>query len=608
MTPPSARSWKASRRQALAGMAGAAVALGAAKLPAASAASLRDKARALARRMTLEQKIGQLFVVEVAGRDAYDVTDAAKAVNRGRYGVDTPAEVVRKYQPGGVIYFSARSDDNLGDPAQIARLSNGLQEVALGLPNGTPLNISTDQEGGLVFRMPTPPTTEQPGNMALGATWSPGDAFRSYQIIGEELKSVGINANYGPVADVNVNPANPVIGIRSFGAQPEVVAQYVTAAVRGLHRGGVAATAKHFPGHGDTDTDSHFGLPRIPHTREQMDTIDLPPFRAAIEAGIETIMTAHVVVPSLDASGAPATMSHPILTGLLRDELGFEGLVVTDALDMQGASGTYPPDVAAVTALKAGADVLVLSPNMDLAHGAVLAAVNSGDIPMSRVEESVVRVLTHKLQRGLYDDVFVSQKRAVQVVGNAEFLADAREITSRSTTLIKNEGGALPLAPGARKVLVTGWGPTQTARIGNSFTSRGHTVTVRETGGMPSATAISGAVAAAAGADLVVVSSFLAIANTATGDKGAAQVALVNALLATGKQVVVIGVRNPYDINRYPGAPLYLTTLGYNVTNIDCGVQVILGELNPSGRLPVAIPDLANPGTDLYGIGHGLEF
>ncbi|MFC7216667.1 glycoside hydrolase family 3 protein [Streptomyces polyrhachis] len=604
---PTAQPWKPSRRQTLAGAVGAAIAMGSVRLPTAAADSAQERARALAGRMTLEQKIGQLFVLEVAGRDAHEVGEASAALNRSRFGVSTPAEIIAKYRPGGVIYFVSRGDDNMGDPRQIARLSNGLQKVSQGIDNGAPLIISTDQEGGLVFRMPTPPATEQPGNMALGATWAPASAYRSNEIMGAELRACGINANYGPVADVNINPANPVIGIRSYGSEPEAVAALTAAAVRGLHRGGVAATAKHFPGHGDTDTDSHFGLPRITHTRQQLDDIDLPPFRAAIAAGVDTIMTAHIVVPSLDATEVPATMSYPILTGLLREELGFEGLIVTDALDMQGASAEYPPDKAALTAFRAGADMLVLSPNLPLAFNALLAAVESGEIAESRVDESVVRILAHKLRRGLYgDDAYVSESRAPRVVGQPAFTADAREITSRSTTLVKNDGGVLPLAAGSRSVLVTGWGVTTVARLAGAFTARGHSATTLETGAVPTQAKIDAAVAAAGAADLVVVSSNLLAAGKA--ETGTAQVALVNALLATGRQVVVLGVRNPYDINRYPQAPAFLATYGYGLVNLEHGVKAVLGELNPGGRLPVAIPVAAEPTSVLYPVGHGLSY
>ncbi|WP_353940356.1 glycoside hydrolase family 3 protein [Streptomyces sp. HUAS MG91] len=546
--------------------------------------------------MTPEEKVGQLFMIEVAGRDAVRVSEDAAALNRERYGVDTPAEVVRRYRPGGVIYFSARGDDNLGAPGQIARLSDGLQQVSRDT-SGLPLIISVDQEGGAVSRLPTPPATEQPGAMALGATWSTADARRSHEITAAELEACGITADHAPVADVNVNPANPVIGVRSFGASPRAVSAFVRAAVEGLHLGGVAATAKHFPGHGDTDTDSHVGLPRITHSRAQLDAIDLPPFRAAVAAGVDLIMTAHISVPALDPSGVPATMSHAVVTGLLREELGFDGLIVTDALDMRGASGQYPPDRAAVTALAAGVDMLVLSPDLPRAYTAVLDAVRSGRIPTSRLDASVVRVLSHKISRGLFAAAS-DPDRAERVVGAPEFRSAVAAITSRSTTLVKNDGGALPVRTGAHEVLVTGADSPAVARLAASFRSRGHTVTALDAGAAPGPAVIEEAVGQARSAALVVV---------ATNGPGAAQADLVRALLAASSPVVVVGVRTPYDINRFPGAPVYLATYGNGATALDRAVGVVLGEHGPSGRLPVSVPVADDPSRTLFPVGHGLR-
>ncbi|MER5949474.1 glycoside hydrolase family 3 protein [Streptomyces sp. NPDC001904] len=547
--------------------------------------------------MSVEEKVGQLFMIEVAGRDAFRVSEDAAALNRQRYGVATPAEVVRKYAPGGVIYFSARGDDNLGAPGQIARLSGGLQQVSRDA-SGLPLIISVDQEGGAVSRLPTPPATEQPGNMALGATWSTADARRSYEITAAELEACGITADHAPVADVNVNPANPVIGVRSFGATAEAVSAFVRAAVEGLHRGGVAATAKHFPGHGDTDTDSHVGLPRITHSRAQLDAIDLPPFRAAVAAGVDLIMTAHISVPALDPTGVPATMSHAVVTGLLREELGFDGLIVTDALDMRGASGQFPPDKAAVTALAAGVDMLVLSPDLPRAYAAVLDAVRSGRISMTRLDASVIRVLSHKVRRGLFATASGAD-RAERVVGGAGFRSDVAAITSRSTTLVKNDGGALPLRTGARSVLVTGADSVAVSRLAASFRSRGHVVRTLDAGVAPGPAVIEETVGLARSADLVVV------ASSGSAD---AQVGLVRALLATATPVVVIGVRTPYDINRFPGAPVYLATYGNGATALDQAVGVVVGEHGPSGRLPVSVPAADDPSRTLFPVGHGLRF
>jgi beta-N-acetylhexosaminidase len=575
-------------------------------------ARLRGKIVKLLRHMTVEEKVGQLFVVEVYGQDAFTVSGTAAANNQRLYGVSTPAEVIDKYRPGGVIYFNAgRGPDNVQNPRQIATLSNGLQTVATRQRKPIPLLISTDQEGGaLVFRLAAP-ATAMPGNMPLGAGRSTADAHRSAEVIGAELAAVGINQNYAPVADVNVNPANPVIGIRSVGADPALVSGIVAAQVDGYHDGGVAAVAKHFPGHGDTAVDSHFGLPEVTHTREQLATTDLPPFRAAIREGVDTIMTAHVVLRSVDPSGAPATMSRPILTGLLRHELGYDGLIVTDALDMGGATGTYPPEVAPVEAVKAGADQLVLAPQMDVAYHAVLAAVRGGEVSMRRLDESVYRILRLKLKRGLFADPLVDVERAVQVVGAPAHLADAQAITDRTTTLLKNDGGLLPLPATPRNVLVTGWGVTTTRTLGEAVARRGQSVAVQETGTTPSAARVAEVAAQAATADLVVVSTMNAASvDVNTGlptASAAAQQALVRALLATGTPVVAAAMRNPYDVSYLTEAPTYLATYGYTAGSIEALVRVLFGEIAPVGRLPVTIPRADGSGV-LYPLGHGLGY
>jgi beta-N-acetylhexosaminidase len=575
-------------------------------------APYRGKIISLLRRMTLEEKIGQLFVVEVFGQDANTVSPAMAARNQTLYGVDTPAEVIDKYMPGGVIYFdSRRGPDNLHNPRQIATLSNGLQEAATSQRQSIPLLISTDQEGGaLVFRL-VAPATAMPGNMALGAGRSAEDAHRSAEVIGTELAAVGINQDLAPVADVNVNPANPVIGIRSVGEDPDLVSELVAAQVDGYHDGGVASVAKHFPGHGDTSTDSHFGLPEVTHTRVELEEIDLPPFEAAIDAGVDSIMTAHVVLRSVDPSGVPATMSEPILTGLLREELGYDGLIITDALDMGGATATFPHDVAPVQALKAGADQLLLPPEFDVAYNAVLDAFRTGEISMKRLDESVYRILRLKLKRGLFDNPLVDVENAEKVVGAPDHLADEQEITDRTTTLVKNDASLLPLSYAQRDVLVTGWGVATTATLGNAISQRGQNVQVLETGLTPSSARIDEAVALAGNSDLVVVSTNNAASvNVNTGlptPSAAAQQALVNALLATGTPVIVSGMRNPYDISYITQAPTYLATYGYTAAQLESLTRVLFGEVNPTGKLPVTIARADGSG-DLYPFGHGLDY
>jgi beta-N-acetylhexosaminidase len=492
----------------------------------------------------------------------------------------------------------------------VATLSNGLQLAALAPPLGIPLQISVDQEGGSLVARFGAPATQMPGNMALGAGRSAADARRSARVIGTELAAVGVTQDYAPVSDVNVNPNNPVIGIRSIGSDPTLVSDLVVAQVRGYHAGGVSAVAKHFPGHGDTGVDSHFGLPEVTHTREQMDAIDLPPFRAAIAAGVDTIMTAHVVLPAIDPD-VPATMSHEILTGLLRDELGFDGLIVTDALDMGGATATYPPDVAPVRALLAGADQLLIPPQMDTAYGAVLAAVQSGQISTRRLDASVYRILLHKFRHGLFRSPFVDPDAATQVMGAPQHITDAQAITDRTTTLVKNDAGLLPVEAGPRSVLVAGWGVTTTQTLATALGARGATTQVLESGTTPTATAIDSAVAAAQDADLVVVSTNNAYAvDASTGQPttaAAAQTRLVRALLATGTPVVVAAMRNPYDVASFPEAPTVVDTYGYTAGQVESLVRVLFGEVDPTGRLPVSIPGTNGTG-ELFEYGHGLGY
>ncbi|MFI8852590.1 glycoside hydrolase family 3 protein [Streptomyces sp. NPDC053499] len=594
--PPEPRSGPGLERGTEGGTQGSA--------PATSSASaVRARAAALLQRMSLDEKIGQLFVIEVYGQTA----DTEHDGNRKLYGVPTPTEVIRKYRPGGVIYFDARrGPDNVREPRQIARLSNGLQRAAVRTGARVPLLISIDQEGGSVVYRMLEPATQLPGNMALAATRSTRDVYDSAEIIGTELAAVGINQNYAPVADVNINPANPVIGVRSFGSDTNLCAQFVSTAVRGYHRGGVASAAKHFPGHGDTDVDSHTGLPEIKHTRTELDRIDLPPFRAAIRRGVDTIMTAHIVVPSLDPSRVPATMSRPIVTGLLREELGFKGVIATDALDMGGATTDFPPDVAPVRALQAGCDQLVLAPQLDKAFAAVRNAVRSGQITEARLNSSVLRILEHKLHRRLFPSPYVSERRAARIVGSRRHRSRARQITERTVTLIRNENGALPLPRTPATVLVTGWGTGPLAALARAIGERrGQRTTTLETGSRPNTAKIAEATQAAHSHDVTVV---LANASAAGKEDGAAQAQLIESLTATGRRVIVTGVRLPYDLRRFPDVPAYLATYNYGTPSMTALARVLYGEVAPHGELPVPIPTLDDPDRPLYPFGHGLHY
>ncbi|MEU2613109.1 glycoside hydrolase family 3 protein [Micromonospora sp. NPDC007271] len=561
------------------------------------------------RHMTLAQKVGQLFSTYVYGDDATEPTAADRAANRAAFGVETPAEVIDRYHLGGVCYFSW--SHNLDSPRQIAALSNGLQRAALGdgAKGRVPLLISTDQEQGAVLRMPAP-AAQFPGSMALGAARSPEAAYTAAEITGRELRAVGIRQPYAPVADVNVNPGNPVIGVRSFGADPTLVAELTAAQVSGFQDGaGVTAVAKHFPGHGDTEDDSHTGLPVIDHSRAEWDSIDAPPFRQAIDAGVESIMTAHIVVPALDPSGDPATLSPTILTGVLRGELGFRGVIVTDALNMAAVRKKYGDDRVPVLALKAGADQLLMPPDLRLARDAVLRAVATGELTERRIDESVRRILAMKYRQGLARSSQVDVDEAVRTVGAPQHLAAVTRVTDATLTAVRNDVGLLPLTRTDRSVLVTGWNSAAfapVATIADGFTARGARTTARPAT-LPSDALIAATAAQAAEHDLTVVLVNKAWDTDVTDPRGT-QRRLVAALLDTGKPVVVVAVRDPYDIAYLPGVTTYLATYSYTRAAMDTLVRALYGELSPGGRLPVTIPTADGAGTLLYPYGHGLTW
>jgi beta-N-acetylhexosaminidase len=599
-----------SRRTVLAATAvvSAALAAGSPAFAADDPATVDDgRLRALISQMTLEEKVGQLFVMRVYGHSATAPDQADIDANLKEIGVRTAAELIEKYRLGGIIYFAWAH--NTRDPHQIADLSNGIQKASLDLPRGLPVLIATDQEHGIVARVGKPATL-LPGAMALGASGSKADAKALGRVAGAELAALGIRQNYSTVCDVNVNPANPVIGVRSLGADPLAAARLAAAEVVGYQNSGVAATAKHFPGHGDTAVDSHYGFPIITHSREQWDELDAPPFRAAIRAGIDSIMTAHLMVPALDPTGDPATLSRPILTGILREELGYDGVVVTDSLGMQGVRTKYGDARVAVMAVQAGVDQLLNPPDIDVSWNAVLDAVRTGELTEERLEESILRILRLKAKLGLFTDPYVTHEGVDEAVGTRAHYKAAERIADNTTTLLVNEGGLLPLNRlSHRRVLVVGPDPASpslsdgptTKVIAAALAEFGFTTTARTTGTAPTATAIAGAVTAAADADAVVVATYNVTATST-------QRTLVQRLLETGKPVVVLAVRNPYDVAHLPGARAVVASYSWTDTEVRAAARVIAGQVSPSGRLPVPVQRADAPAEVLFPIGHGLTY
>ncbi|MEU6265763.1 glycoside hydrolase family 3 protein [Saccharopolyspora shandongensis] len=578
-----------------------AIAIGAAALTTTGGTAAPKQPRSpaeLLKQMTLEEKVGQLFVTYAYGRTA----DSAHPQNQEEFGVDTPAQVVQKYHLGGIIHFAWT--DSLYDPKQIAELSNGLQDAAINSGAKVPLLISTDQEQGQVTRI-LEPATQFPGNMALGGGRSTDDAGRAAAITGQELRAMGLNQNFAPSGDVNVNAANPVIGVRSFSSDPALAAQLTAAQIRGYEDSAkpgetVSAAVKHFPGHGDTNQDSHTSLPVIEHDRQQWEQLDAPPFKEAIAAGTDMVMSGHLMVPKLDDSGEPSTLAPNVLTGMLRDELGFKGVIVTDSLKMDGVRAKHPDAEIPVLALKAGADIMLMPFNVQVAIDGVVNAVRSGELTEQRIDQSVERILTLKAARGVLDNPFVDVSKVDKIVGTPEHLAEAQAITDRTTTVLRNDG-MLPLQkPGS--MFVTGAGEKATAALAERIKARGPQASALATGLKPTPQQIRQAAEEAKRNDVTVV-----LTNAAWNADNKAQLDLVRALQQTGKPVVAVAVRDPYDA-AHVDLPGWIATYSDKAVAMESLTKVLFGEISPVGKLPVPVPDPGQPGVDKYPFGHGLSW
>jgi beta-N-acetylhexosaminidase len=391
--------------------------------------------------MSIDEKAGQLLVSSFPS--SFISTDSNA--------FDELAKTARDYHVGGFHVFGATEAApavllnptygtvTLGQPLEAASTINRLQALSK-----LPLLNTADFETGVGFRIQG--ATAFPRAMAFGAAGDERLAYEAGRVTGQEARAIGVHVNFAPVVDVNNNPRNPVINTRSFGADPALVGRLASAYVRGLQSAGVSATLKHFPGHGDTDVDSHIGLPIINQPRPRLDQIELPPFRDAIGAGADAVMTGHIVMPALDATPSrPGTLSEPIVGGLLRSELGFGGLIYTDSMGMQGVTAAHAPGAAAVLAIKAGNDTVLHSPNDAAAFAGLRDAVKSGEIPMSRVDASVERILRAKARAGLRRTRAVNLDAIAGVVGTRANQAIADEVSRRSITLVKDEGNQVPL-------------------------------------------------------------------------------------------------------------------------------------------------------------------
>jgi len=501
-------------------------------------------------------------------------------------------DVIRRRPPAGFALYRAL---NVADAEQVRALTDALQAEAsaAGQPR---LLITLDQEGGQLMALGD--GTPFPGNLALGATGSAHLAREAGYAIGREVAAVGVNVDFAPVCDVNVNPANPVVGTRSFGESPSLVAELGAAMIEGLQAAGVAATAKHFPGHGDTALDSHHGTPVLPHAMARLREVELPPFVAAIRAGVRLVMTAHVALPALNAGlDIPATMAPAILGDLLRGELGFEGVVISDAMDM-GAMGAGSARVLnAVAALRAGLDLLLSGPGQGAAEqdqivDGLAHAARRGLLPALPVRRSLDRV--RQLKSWLQAQ---PAGPPVAEVGASEHRALAREIAARAITLVRDDVRRLPLdlSSTARVAAVQpalrDLTPADTSayvRCSLAAALRAcspATVDEITCSSDPSPAEVAALGARLASYDLAVVATVNAVTQTGQAD-------LVNELLRRGTPTVVVALRMPYDLLRFPTAPTYLCAYSALEPSVQAAAAVLFGQAQATGRLPVAIPGL----------------
>ncbi len=516
-------------------------------------------------------------------------------------GTEVPKEVLHRiqtWQVAGVTLFRAL---NIRRPEQVYDLTRALQSAArtAGLP---PLLVALDQEGGQLTAVGEG-TTPLPGNMALGATGSATLARQVGEVLGRELAAMGVNVNYAPVCDVNVNPRNPVIGVRSFGEDSHLVARLASAMIAGLQSAGVAATAKHFPGHGDTDADSHHTTPIVPHSLERLEQVELVPFKAAVEADVQLVMTAHVAVPAVTGvEDLPATLAEAVIEGLLRQHLKFQGVVVTDALDMKAISQGCGLAVDATCAALAGADLLLLGPRREdqiIVWEALNQAVRRRLLPSHRLATSAERVRRLKawLQRA-------PAPPALDVVGCEEHRAIADEVARRSVTLVRDEARLLPLRlPADARVGVIMPQPSDlTPADTSSYVRPTFAEAIRNYHPRveeyliplePNEAHTNILVDRAANYDLWVI-------GTLNACHYPAQARLVRALYRTGVPTVVVALRLPYDLQAFPEVSTYLCTYSLLRPSMRALASGLFGQQAFVGRLPVSIPSL-------YPVGHRWE-
>jgi beta-N-acetylhexosaminidase len=591
-------------------------------LPAVSAKSPPlDKAAArwveqTLRKMSLDDKIGQLLVPSFDS--VFTSSDSAAS--------QTLTHLVRDLKVGGIHVFGGSepfpalmlnpmygsgSASRKGDPYVAAAMLNRLQRAA-----EVPLLTTADFEGGVGYILNG--ATRLPRAMAIAAGRDADLAYAAGKASAQEGRALGVVVDFYPIVDVNNNPRNPIINIRSFGEDVQLVSQMATAYIRGVHDGGMMATAKHFPGHGDTATDTHLGLAVIEQPRSRLDQVELPPFAAAIDAGVDAVMSSHIALPALDPgtiSGAqhtlpaPATLSRAILTRLLRDDLKFDGLVYTDSMSMFAISRNITPDRAAALAVKAGVDQVLHSPDDDAAFRGIKAAVAAGEIAEAQITESAGRVLAAKARMGLHLSHATDLNVVDEKLGTREHQQVAADLCARAMTLIKDERSQVPLTiPKSSNVLylsvldyANGWregAPSRTFLP--DLKSRWPNVTSVEVTDRTTADEYELVRALARRADAIVASVFVRIASySGRMDLSSSQISLLEGFAGSGKPYVAVLFGNPYTATFLQKLPTIMLTYEEFDGIESAAVRALAGEAPISGKLPISLPGM-------FPIGHGL--
>lgn len=566
-------------------------------------------------KLSLEEKVGQMLNIRYfTDFQNFDSDDYRQF-----------RDSLRKYHIGSVV-LTVHVDGPMllkNPPLEVAAVANQLQR-----DSELPLLIAADFERGLASRVSGVPAF--PDAMAFGAIGNPADAEKFGAITAEESRAIGIHWNLFPVADVNSNPQNPIINTRSFGEDPTQVGNLVAAFIKGSREHGMLTTAKHFPGHGDTGTDSHLGVARVEGDLAHIQNIELPPFKKAVDAGVDSVMVAHLAVPALEPdANMVATISSRIIEGALRGKLGFKGVVVTDALDMRGLTSLYPPTLnspmakAAVDAVKAGNDVILWPTDLDGAFNGIVAAVRRGEIPESRIDESVRKILEMKASVGLYKNRSVDLAQVPYLVSKPEDMQFAQQVADRAVTLVRDNHQVLPLAtlrasaseneifntaaPPSPQVVVIILTDSIRSSEGRTFENALRTrradATVFYVDNSVAAALTPEIVRAVQPAGKVVVAAYIVpvpakqvmvngkLVNSVGLEQSTGEL-LRQVLDAAAPRTAIVSLGSPYVAQSFPNVQTYLCTYSNATTSELSAIKVLFGELQPQGKLPVTLPGL----------------